>query len=100
LPDLCAEVTAGLASIGREDLAQQVPDLRIWDRCGCGESFCNSFYVGPRPLGAWSDEGDHENQVPDVNRGMVVLDVVSGVIRHMEVLDRPEIRTALRTATA
>ena len=100
LPDLAEELTAGLVSIGREDLAQQVPSLRVWDRCGCGDSFCNSFYVGPRPMAAWSDEGDHENEMPDVDRGMVVLDVVSGAIRYIEVLGRPEIRAALRAATA
>ena len=100
LPDFGAELLAGLTSIGRDDLAEQVPSLRVWDRCGCGDSFCNSFYVGPRPRGAWSDEGDHENEMPDVDRGMVVLDVVSGTIRYVEVIDRPEIRVVLRTAAA
>ncbi len=99
LPDFGAELIAGLTSIGREDLAQQVPSLRVWDRCGCDDSFCNSFYVGPEPLGAWRDEGDHENEMPEVDRGMVVLDVVSGTIRYVEALDRPEIRAALRAVT-
>lgn len=56
------------------------------------------FYVGPRPVGTWSDEGEHRNQSPEVERGMVVLDVVDGSIRYVEVIDRPEIRAALENA--
>lgn len=95
LPDLGAELAAGLRADGLQELAEQVPELEIWDQCGCGDSFCTSFYVGPRPVGAWSDEGEHHNQAPEVQRGMVVLDVVDGRIRYVEVLDRPEIRPAL-----
>lgn len=73
LPDLSAELAAGLVADGRPELAEQIPQLRISERCGCGDSFCTSFYVGPRPGGAWSDEGEHESLMADVNRGMVVL---------------------------
>lgn len=99
LPDFGAELVAGLTSIGRDDLAEQVPALRVWEGCGCGDSFCNSFYVGPRPHGAWDDEGDFENVMPDVP-GVVVLDVVSGTIRYVEVIGRSEIGVVLRTAAA
>ncbi len=34
--------------------------------------------------------------LPSVDRGMIVLDVVDGLIRHVEVLDRPDIREQLR----
>lgn len=98
LPDLSAELAAGLVADGRPELAEQIPQLRIWERCGCGDSFCMSFYVGSKPAGAWGDEGEHESLMADVNRGMVVLDVVAGTIRYLEVLDRPEIGTALNTA--
>ena len=99
LPDFTGELSAGLLAIGRRDLADQVPALRIWDRCRCGDSVCTSFYVGPKPAGPWRGEGDHENTVPEVDHGMIVLDVVAGTVRYVEVLDRPEIGAALRAAT-
>jgi hypothetical protein len=99
LPELSEELVIGLIAVGRRELAEQVPELRVWSRCRCNESYCTSFYVGPTPDGSWGDEGEHENEMPDVERGMVVLDVVSGVIRYVEMLDRPEIRDALANAT-
>jgi hypothetical protein len=99
LPDLAAELGAALVDLGRSDLAEQIATLRIWDRCRCGDSFCTSFYVGPKPKDGWRREGIHENVVPDVDPGMIVLDVVDGIVRYIEVLDRPEIRAALRAST-
>jgi hypothetical protein len=28
-----------------EELASQVPGLRVLDRCRCGDDFCGTFYV-------------------------------------------------------
>lgn len=97
-PELSAELAAGLRADGSPELAEQARELAIWDRCGCEDSFCTSFYVGPRPVGTWSDEGEHHSQGLDVERGMVVLDIVDGRIRYIEVIDRPEIRAALENA--
>ena len=44
---------------------------------------------GPRPNGAWGP--DHDNLVFDLDGGMLVPDVVDGVIRFVEVLDRPNL---------
>ena len=72
----------------------------MWGRCSCNDDFCSSFYTGARPTGSWSDEGDHENVVPDASVGMVVLDVVDGVIRYVEVLDRPDVHAVVRAFAA
>ena len=92
LPELAAEMVRALTSEAEPDLAAQVPSIVIAGRCGCGDSFCSSFYTGPRPVAGWSAEGTHRNHLLDVDRGMVVLDVVNDVIRYVEVLDRPEIK--------
>ena len=93
LPDLASELRNALAQDGRAELAGQVSSLRIVQLCGCGDDFCASFYTGPQPDGAWGD--GHENVVPDVDTGMLVLDVVDGVIRYVEVLYRDDVRSVL-----
>ncbi|MBX3314369.1 MAG: hypothetical protein KF906_08625 [Actinobacteria bacterium] len=99
LPEFSEDLAAGLIADGRPDLADQIPGLRIWSQCGCNRSDCTSFYVGPEPAGPWSEEGKHENVLPDVSHAMVVLDVVAGIIRYVEVLDYPQIRSALDAAS-
>lgn len=92
-PQFAGEMSAALLADEKEaDLAVQVPALEVWGRCSCDDEFCASFYAGPRPRGAWSDDGQHENIVLSVSTGMVVLDVVDRVIRYVEVLDRPDIK--------
>jgi hypothetical protein len=91
-PALDRELQLGLREVGRDDLAAQVDALQIHDVCGCEDGFCTSFYTGPRPQGGWAP--GHENVLPDVPSGMVVLDVVDGEIRFVEVLDRGDLRPA------
>ena len=93
LPELASELRHALQQDGREELASQVGSLRIVEMCGCGDDFCASFYTGPQPEGGWGS--GHENVVPDVDTGMLILDVVDGIIRYVEVLYRDDVREVL-----
>ena len=92
LPDLADELQR-LLSPESEDLAAQVPHLRIVDRCRCGDDFCATFYTEPAPHG-WYGPG-HENVTLDIDRSVLILDVVDRRIMCVEVLDRPEVRRIL-----
>jgi len=92
-PTLAGEIEASLIQMARPDLGKQIGELEIVSRCGCGDSFCNSFYVGPPPKGAWGP--DYDCVPVSMERGMVVLDVVEGQIQHVEVLDREELTKPL-----
>jgi hypothetical protein len=92
LPDLAAEIRVALQGDDEEsELSDQVETLLVWGRCPCGDDFCSTFYTGPRPVAHWSDEGDHRTIPLTVAEGMINLDVVAGVIREIEVLDRPDV---------
>lgn len=52
-PALSRQLRRGLGDVGRDDLTAQVDRLRIHEVCGREDSFCTSFYTGPRPHGAW-----------------------------------------------
>jgi hypothetical protein len=88
-PELGRLLHAALVADGRLDLADSVEELEAHAACGCGDAFCTSFYTGPRPDGAWGP--DHENLVYDLAGGMLILDVVDGTIRYVEVLHRPDL---------
>jgi hypothetical protein len=90
LPDFGAELERGLRDDGEDTLVSQVPSLRIDKVCGCGDDFCASFSTGPKPNGTWGE--GHRNVTPRVDAGMVILDVVNGVIRYVEVLWRDDVR--------
>jgi hypothetical protein len=94
-PAFVSELVGALKRDGHELLVDQVVSLELWDRCGCQVKSCCSFYTGPKPLEPWRNVGDHFNLVPSVRKGMVVLDVVDGVIRYVEILDRPDVRKLL-----
>jgi hypothetical protein len=70
-----------------------VSDLRIADRCRCGDDFCATFYTQPKPQGSYG--AGHKNLVLEPQKGDVILDVVNGSIASVEVLYRDEIRDAL-----
>ena len=94
LPEFSTELVAALVAQGDVDLAAQVRDLLIVETCGCGDEFCASFYVVPRPGGGW---GLGHRCVPvDIDTGMVVLDVVDEVITYVEVLHRPDVAERFR----
>lgn len=97
LPELASELKEGLARQGEPDLAAQIDGLRIKSLCGCDDDFCGSFYTGEPPNGRWSDLGDHYS-LPVETDWLIVLDVVDGRIRFVEVIDRPEVRVKLLDA--
>jgi hypothetical protein len=67
--------------------------LRIVDRCRCGDDFCASFYTQPKPKGAYGP--GYRNIALTPAKGMLILDVVDGVIANVEVLYRNDIREKL-----
>lgn len=93
LPSFAAELESALIEEARTELASQIASLRLLQVCGCGDDFCASFYTGPKPEGGWGS--GHENVVPPVGDGMVILDVVDGVIRYVEVLFRDDVRSII-----
>lgn len=76
----------------REDrLAEHAGRLRIVDVCACGDDFCQSFYTGPKPAGAYGD--GHRNVCLDAPwPGYLILDVVDDNIMYVEVLHRSPLR--------
>lgn len=95
LPNLAVELEQLLKKRGESELAAQVLTLAIVDRCRCGEDFCSSFYTQPKE-GAYGP--DHRCLDLDAERGMVILDVVSGLIAQVEVLNRDDVRKPLVAA--
>jgi hypothetical protein len=76
------------------DLAAQVPGLRIVDRCRCGDDFCATFYVRPKPKGTYGP--DHRNVALTPKEGMLILDVVGEKIAGVEVLYRDDVRKVIQ----
>lgn len=93
LPDFASELEKALSEDSEPGLAAQVGSLRIVELCGCNDDFCASFYTGPKPDGGWGQ--GHTNVLPSLESGMVVLDVVDGVIRYVEVIDRDDVRSVI-----
>jgi hypothetical protein len=89
VPELAAELEAGLRGQRRPDLAEQVAELRITAVCRCAVEGCGSFYTG-RPITRWFRRGRQ------VEVGDLVVDTIDGEIVYVEVLGRPEVRAALR----
>lgn len=96
LPQFARELEQLLQRQGKFDLAAQVSTLAVVDRCRCGDNFCSSFYTQPKPEGHYGP--DHDCFDLDAETGIVILDVVSGVIAHVEVLNRDDIRKPVLAA--
>ena len=93
LPELAKELEGLLVAKNEAGLAAQVPALRIVERCRCRDDFCTSFYTQRKPQGSY---GPGHSTVPlDPAEGMINVDVVDGVIVHVEVLYRPDVREKL-----
>ena len=97
LPDFAAELAEALRCEDGSELADQVGGLSITAMCGCGDDFCASFYTGPRPDGPWAAQ--HRNVTPETATGMVILDVVDGRIRFVEVLHREDMKSVISALT-
>lgn len=92
-PELAAELQQLLEARGESKLAEQVPDLTLVDRCRCGDDFCGTFYVLPKPVGTYGPT--HRNVALEPRVGMLILDVQADRIAAVEVLYRDEIRQKL-----
>lgn len=93
LPLLSEELQQLLVQKGESELAAQVPGLAILERCRCGDDFCATFYVQPKPKGAYGP--GHRNVSLEPQQGMLILDIVDDKIACVEVLYRDEIRRKL-----
>lgn len=92
-PSLATELQRLLAERGEPELAVQVPELVVIERCRCADDFCGMFYVLPKPDGAYGP--GHRNVELTPKEGMLILDVVADRIAAIEVLYRDEIRKRL-----
>jgi len=93
-PALSTELQQLLAEQGEPELAAQVPNISVIERCRCEDDFCGTFYVLPKPAGAYGP--GHRNVSLEPGRGMLILDVVNDKIAAVEVLYRDEIRQRLQ----
>jgi hypothetical protein len=96
LPELADEIEALLRATGEADLAAQVHDLDIVDRCRCKDDFCSTFCVQPKPPGAYGP--GHRNVVLSPETGMLIFDVVDEKIGCVEVLYRDDVQGKLQAA--
>ena len=78
-PGVALELMRRLRQKGYADLADSVGDLEILAECGCGESYCSSFYTG-EPKNA-----DESILLAD-ERGDLLVEVAGGGIHFVEVL--------------
>lgn len=92
-PELSTELQQLLTERGECELASQVQELNVVERCRCGDDFCGMFYVLPRPDGAYGP--GHRNVALTPKEGMLILDVITNRIAAVEVLYRGEIRQRL-----
>lgn len=93
LPSLVRELEELLLDQGEDEIAGQVPELRIHDHCRCGDSFCGTFFVGPKPNGSYGPH--HRNVSLSPKEGMLILDVVDERIVCVEALYRDDVRKAI-----
>ncbi len=91
--ELASELSDLLKRGGEEELAMTICGLTVLDRCRCGDDFCATMYMAPRPPGAWGE--GHRNVALDPQRGFLILDVMNERIVEVEVLYRDEIRERL-----
>jgi len=88
-PAFASELERTLREAGRPELADQVAGLRITALCECDVEGCASFST-VLPMKRWFRRGAL------VPAGDLVVNTIDGEIAHVEVLDRPDVRAALR----
>ena len=89
-PDLVTELQTLLLQEGYPALAAQAADLKIYDRCRCGDDFCGTFYTSPRP---WTTRGSNDFTVG--LSSTLNADVIDTRIVAIEVLHREGIRSKI-----
>jgi hypothetical protein len=58
-PELSAELEQLLRVSGEHLSAEQIPGLRVLERCRCGDDFCATFYTRSKPKGPlWTGLAD------------------------------------------
>jgi hypothetical protein len=93
LPAFATELRQLLEEQGEPELAAQVPEMMIYDRCRCEDDICATFYTQPKPNGGFGSGHRNVRLMPE--DGMLILDVVAGEIACVEVLDRSDVREKL-----
>ena len=91
LPDLAEELTSLLRKKNERGLVEQVPFLRLVDRCRCGDDFCATLYTAPQPNGAYGP--NHESLSLNPASGQLILDLVDRTIVCIEILFREGLRS-------
>jgi hypothetical protein len=94
-PELCTELHTLLLEEGEGNLAIQVDQLLIVDRCRCGDDCCSTFYTAPRK-GPYGPE--HFTVALAADIGIINIDVVAGKIVCVEVIDRDDIKAKIHAA--
>jgi hypothetical protein len=92
-PELSQELEGLLRNKGEAELADEVSDLKLFDRCRCGDDFCSTMYTQPEPRRRYGP--DHRSIDLDANTGMIIVDVVERQIVCIEILYRDAIRKKL-----
>jgi hypothetical protein len=87
LPLTAEIISALLTKEGHDALAEQIPDLMIFDRCRCESPHCASFYTQPKPEGRYGPM--HWGFVLPSPVGLIVFDVLGETIAFIEILDFP-----------
>ena len=93
LPEFAAEARRTLIKCGETELAKQVDELWIYDRCRCGAKECATIYTstGEEPPSGRRGTGGH---LPDA-KGYVLIDVCNEHVVCIEILCYPEFVKAL-----
>lgn len=76
--------------MNEQDLVEQIPRLRLVDRCRCGDDFCATLYTAPKPKKAYGP--NHETLPLDASSGQLILDLVDRKIVCIEILFRDDFR--------
>jgi hypothetical protein len=92
-PELVLELKRLLVQAGENSLAAHANDLRILDRCRCGDDICATFYTAPRPVGVWGT--GHRTIALAPYTGYLNVDVVGPDIAQVEVLFRDELKAKI-----
>jgi hypothetical protein len=96
LPVLADELEQLLEKAEESDLAAQVSQLKVVERCRCGDDCCASFYTQLFPEGRYGPGSRTvELKAPE---GMLILDILDGTIVHVDVLNRKDFRQKLLAA--
>ena len=91
LPDFADELTSLLRKKNERGLVEQMPLLRLVDRCHCGDDFCATLYTAPKPKGAYGP--NHETISLNPSSGHFTLDLVDRKIVCIEILFREDLRS-------